>query len=158
MYSEKQNTMIFQMGDLLGTDLYEVDGVIRGLSNKVPSLKGFGWPVPLPSEMICMVEEVNETIIGAVARIRKNLWLYALITEHYQGLLFFDGARATIRVGQEKEFLTGNVEQTITKLVPFVVAQFELTDGSWVRVNHKELTAKEPDAGDHLEEHQVGNP
>lgn len=129
--------LLYDLADVTQTPIYESNKAIRGFSEQVWNL-GDLWK--LKFDLTVCVDHRSEVLVTAFVHVRKNLWFYYVGTEGQQWMLAFDGDRAKIRVGGEKEFSTGKPEETLKRLKPAITRAFVCdAKGLW-----------KPDNADHL--------
>lgn len=116
------DALIYKVADTFKTDLFLTNKTIRGLvQDRIFDVHGL-WKVK--SDMTIIVDENSDKLATAFVRILGNLWGYLVVTEDSSFLLFFDGSRAKIHVGAEKEFGLGNAQVSLKKLKPSISRAF----------------------------------
>lgn len=120
---------LYDLADTMQIDLYEIAGVIRGFKSRTWDLGGL-WT--LKGDVTVVVEHKSQILLTAFVRVRKHLWFYYVGTDTHQWLLAFDGDRAKIKVGAEKEFSpSGKPEDTLKKLSPSITRAFVYDNDKW---------------------------
>jgi len=113
--------LVYKVADAFQTDMFHVGADIRGL---IPShqFKVGQWVAK--GDVTIVVDENTDNMCSAVARIYGNLWSYFIATAEGTWLLFFDGSKAKIHVGAEREFGLGNAKASLKKLKPSITRVF----------------------------------
>lgn len=131
--------LIYKLADTLQTDLFEVNGDIRGLVRSYQvEIEGL-WKTK--SDIVICVDENTDKMLSAFIRVVGNLWAYFMATEEGCWMLFFSGAEAKISVGAEGRFGTKKAHEAVLKLKPFFKRAFFRTsdkaikDRPWTALN-----------------------
>lgn len=130
--------LLFRLADTFGVTLHKKGEAIRGFATREFDVGGT-WLIK--SDVTVCVDESSKKLVTAFARIANSLWMYAVITEQGSWLLPFDGQRAKIRVGAEKEFGTGDGMKTLKKLKHAIVGAFSFTNNTWTPTDPDALVA-----------------
>lgn len=117
-----EDSMIYRVADTMNTDLFKVDSQIRGLIESHVFNVHDLWGVK--SDITICLDEHNGKLATAFFKVLGSLWGYLVVTNEAAWVLFFDGSRAKIRAGAEKEFGLGNAQATLKKLRPSVTRAF----------------------------------
>lgn len=131
-FKEADSNPVFLLADTVGMDLHDMNGVIRGMKPKFFSVGGL---LRVQSDVVVTVDQRSKEVVTAFMRIRHHLWAYFIITAQSQFVLFFDGNRAKIRVGGEREFGRRQGSETLKLIKPAVTKAFHYQESGWVETD-----------------------
>lgn len=136
MSPSSANPLLYGLADLLNTNIYQFRGEHRGLVQRETQLTGF---CVLKSQVSICVDENTPKLVTAFVHLRKDLWMYVVITLEGKWLLFFNNSTTKIRPGAEREFGTGNGMDTVRRLGPAITEARMWKDNAWVEIDAKSL-------------------
>lgn len=120
--TQEQDHLLHNLADTFHTDLFLVDGKVRGLVQDHPLNIGGIWNIK--SDMTIYVDERGPKRVAALVRVMDHLWAMYIGTKNSTNLFFFDSDKAKIRVGAEKDFAMGKGEATFLKLRSAITSSF----------------------------------
>lgn len=133
--------LVFKLSDAIGMDLYQYGTVFKGAADMEIRIGSFTGKM----SVVVHSDQVTSLRISAFVRIKGDYWMYLISADAGVWAFPFDGSKVKIRVGAEKDFGTGRINDTLKALKPALASnayEFNDSTGQWKDLNVTDIVGR----------------